>query len=177
VAVVHGHAVVLPDAEEGERRLSPGDVAVLAGPAPYTFADEPGTPAQIVIHPGERCTTPDGVELSGQLDLGVRTWGNSPTGSTTLLIGTYQLGNEIGQQLLRALPPLLVLRADAWDSPLLPLLGSEIGRDEPGQEAVLDRLLDLLLIAVLRAWFARPDAAAPAWYRAHGDAVVGARCG
>ena len=49
----------------------------------------------------------------------------------------------------------------------------EIGRDEPGQEAVLDRLLDLLLIAVLRAWFARPEAEAPGWYRAHGDPVVG----
>jgi AraC-like DNA-binding protein len=38
---------------------------------------------------------------------------------------------------------------------------------------VLDRLLDLLLIAVLRAWFARPDAEAPAWYRAYSDPVVG----
>ena len=38
---------------------------------------------------------------------------------------------------------------------------------------MLDRLLDLLLIAVLRAWFARPEAQAPGWYRAHGDPVVG----
>jgi AraC-like DNA-binding protein len=38
---------------------------------------------------------------------------------------------------------------------------------------VLDRLLDLLLIAVLRAWFSRPDAEAPAWYQAYGDPVVG----
>jgi AraC-like DNA-binding protein len=38
---------------------------------------------------------------------------------------------------------------------------------------VLDRLLDLLLIAALRAWFARPEAEPPAWYRAYGDPVVG----
>ena len=38
---------------------------------------------------------------------------------------------------------------------------------------MLDRLLDLLLIAVLRAWFARPEADAPGWYRAYGDPVVG----
>ena len=44
-------------------------------------------------------------------------------------------------------------------------------RDEPGQEVVLDRLLDLLVIAVLRAWFARADA--PPWYRAHSDPAVG----
>jgi AraC-like DNA-binding protein len=48
-----------------------------------------------------------------------------------------------------------------------------VQRDEPGQEAVLDRLLDLLLIATLRAWFAGPEAEAPSWYRAHSDPVVG----
>ncbi len=34
-------------------------------------------------------------------------------------------------------------------------------------------MLDLLLISVLRVWFERPEAEAPAWYRAHGDPVVG----
>jgi AraC-like DNA-binding protein len=52
-------------------------------------------------------------------------------------------------------------------------MADEIVKDDPGQEAVLDRLLDLLLIAVLRAWFARPEADTPAWYRAYGDPVVG----
>jgi len=63
--------------------------------------------------------------------------------------------------------------ADAWDSPLVPVLAEEIVKDEPGQEAVLDRLLDLLLVTVLRAWFARHQAEAPGWYRAQGDPVVG----
>lgn len=45
--------------------------------------------------------------------------------------------------------------------------------DEFDPAAVLDRLLDLLLIAALREWFARPGGKAPAWYRAHGDPVVG----
>jgi AraC-like DNA-binding protein len=106
-------------------------------------------------------------------ELGVRTWGNSPDGETVMLTGTYQLDGEVSRRLLRALPPLLVLAEDAWDCPLIPLLADEIVKDEPGQEAVLDRLLDLLLIAVLRAWFARPEADAPAWYRAHADPVVG----
>ncbi len=172
VAVVRGDAVLLP-AGAAAARLAAGDIAVLTGPAPYTFADDPATPTQIVIHPGNRSTTVDGTELCAELELGVRTWGNSATGSTTLLIGTYQLQSEIGRQLLRALPASLVLPADDWDSPLLPLLSLEIGRDEPGQEAVLDRLLDLLLIAVLRAWFAQPDGTAPAWYRAHADPIVG----
>jgi AraC-like DNA-binding protein len=107
------------------------------------------------------------------MHLGVRTWGNSLDGSAMMLVGTYQMRGEISGRLLGALPALLVLPADAWGSPLVPLLADEIGKDEPGQEVVLDRLLDLLLIAVLRAWFARPEAAAPAWYQAYSHPVVG----
>jgi AraC-like DNA-binding protein len=81
--------------------------------------------------------------------------------------------SEITQRLLTALPRWLVLSRDSWDSPLIPFLAEEIVRDEPGQEAVLDRLLDLLLVSVLRAWFARPEAEAPAWYRAYSDPIVG----
>jgi AraC-like DNA-binding protein len=172
VAMVRGHAWVLPD--RGERAcLQQSDVAVIRGPEPYTVADDPATPPQAIIAPGQRCTTLDGEELAEQWSLGVRTWGNSPEGATVMLTGTYQLRSEVSQRLLRALPALLVLRADEWDCPVVPLLTAEIGKDEPGQEAVLDRLLDVLLIAVLRAWFARPDAEAPDWYRAHADPVVG----
>ncbi len=172
VAVVRGGAWIVPTAAE-TMRLASGDVAILRGPDHYTVADEPATVPQVVIHPGQRCTTPEGEELTQMRDLGVRTWGSSPNGDTVLLTGTYQLDGEVSQRLLRKLGPLLVLRRDAWDSPLVSLLAEEIAKDEPGQEAVLDRLLDLLLIAVLRAWFSRPEAEAPAWYRAYGDPVVG----
>ncbi|WP_323185395.1 cupin domain-containing protein [Streptomyces sp. NBC_01214] len=52
------------------------------------------------------------------------------------------------------------------------LTALEIGRDDPGQQPVLDRLLDLLL-STLREWFARPEADPPGWYRALGDPVAG----
>lgn len=126
-----------------------------------------------MIHSGPRRTTPAGEELPDVTDLGVRTWGNSGDGSSIMLIGKYQGRGEISQRLLRALPPLLVLAKAQPSSPLVPLLAGEIVKDEPGQEVVLDRLLDLLLVAVLRAWFARPEAQAPTWYQAHSDPVVG----
>jgi AraC-like DNA-binding protein len=152
-------------------RLRAGDVAVVRGPDPYTLADSPGTPVQAVVHPGEISTTPDGAELCDVWGLGVRTWGANPDGSVVLLSGTYQLDGEVSRRLLSVLPPVLVVPPS--DLPLVPLLGDEISRDEPGQEAVLDRLLDLLLISVLRAWFCRPEAETPAWYSAHADPVVG----
>jgi AraC-like DNA-binding protein len=172
VAMVRGEAAVIPDGG-AVTTLRRGDVAIIRGPDPYTVADDPATPPQAIIQPGQRCTTPDGVEVAQMIDLGVRTWGNSPDGATVMLTGTYQLHGEVSDRLLRALPALLVLRDEDWDCPVIPLLAEEIVKDEPGQEAVLDRLLDLLLIAVLRAWFARPEAGAPGWYRAYGDPVVG----
>ncbi|HLV71215.1 MAG TPA: AraC family transcriptional regulator [Vulgatibacteraceae bacterium] len=155
------------------RRVSPGDIAIFRGPAPYTVADSPGTEPQIVIHPEQRCTAPDGTSLSGAMDLGVRAWGNDPDGPAVMLIGTYRMRGAVTRRLLAALPPLAIVRGEDFGSPLTRLLGEEVGRDEPGQEIVLDRLLDLLLIGALRAWFSRPDARAPGWYRAHGDPVVG----
>jgi AraC-like DNA-binding protein len=171
LALARGEAWVLRNGTPCLLRV--GDVAVVRGPDPYTVADHPATPMQAIIHPGQRCTTVSGEELVEQWSLGVRTWGNSRDGATVMLTGTYQLDGDVSQRLLRALPALVVVRARELDSPLVPLLAAEIGKDEQGQEAVLDRVLDLLLIAVLRAWFSRPDGHAPGWYRAHADPVVG----
>lgn len=172
VALVRGEASVLTDGGEAVR-LGLGDVAILRGPDHYTVADDPATQPQVIIHPGQRCTTTDGQELGQMKELGVRSWGNSREGATVMLTGTYQLDSEVSQRLLRALPTLLVVSEGAWESPLIALLSEEIVKDEPGQEAVLDRLLDVLLIAVLRAWLARAEANAPGWYRAYSDPVVG----
>ncbi|MDA0182742.1 AraC family transcriptional regulator [Solirubrobacter phytolaccae] len=167
ISVVRGAALIFGDGDE-PIRLEPGDVAVARGPRPYTIADATGTPVQAIVHPGQECKTPDGQELKLAWALGTRTWGNAADGAAVLMTGVYESAGEISSRLLRALPPLLVQRLD---SPLIALLADEIVKDEQGQEAVLDRLLDLILIAVLRAYFARPEA--PGWYRAYADPVVG----
>ena len=171
LAVVRGGAVVLAG-DGDEVRLRSGDACLLRGPDAYTVADAAATEPQVIVLPGQRCVTPEGREVVMRRH-GVRTWGNDPEGDTELLTGTYVLDGEVGGRLLRALPPLAVIGADALESPLIALLAEEIVRDAPGQEAVLDRLLDLLLIAALRAWLARDEAEAPGWYRAHADPVVG----
>ncbi|WP_433207374.1 AraC family transcriptional regulator [Dactylosporangium sp. CS-047395] len=171
-AVVRGAAHYVGD--DGETvAAGPGDVLVIRGPEPYTVAEPPGTAPQIVIHPGQRCTTPDGQDLAELMHLGVRTWGTDAEGPTLFLTGAYQLAGEVSRRLLTALPRVLVVRRAEWDTPLVALLADEIAKDRPGQEAVLDRLLDLMLITALRTFLARPASGAPGWYRAQSDPVVG----
>jgi AraC-like DNA-binding protein len=172
VAVVRGEAWLVPEGGDPVR-LGCGDVAVVRGPDPYVVADRPGRPPQAVIHPGQRCTDPQGRPLEAMRDLGVRTWGNSLDGATVLLTGTYQLESAVSRRLLAAVPGLAVVRAAEWDDPLVGYLAAEATRDLPGQEVMLDRLLDLLLVAALRRWMTRPDAPGRDWYRAQGDPVVG----
>ena len=172
VAVVRGEAWIVPDGATAER-LGPGDVAIVRGPDHYTVADRPETAPRVIIHPGQVCTTLAGAPLAQAMDLGVRTWGHDPGAETMMLTGTYESTGEISRRLLDALPRLLVLAADEWDSPLVSLLATEIVKDDPGQALVLDRLLDLLLIGVVRAWFSRSDRDAPAGFRTGADPVVG----
>ncbi|MFE7773446.1 cupin domain-containing protein [Streptomyces sp. NPDC057445] len=172
MCVTRGEAWIVPDTGDPVLLL-PGDVAIARGPDPYLAAGSPDTPPYALIGPGGRCATLQGEPLEQSMHLGVRTWGNAPDGATTMLIGTYQMDREVSRRLLDALPGLLHLPADRWNCPLMPVLDEEISRDEPGQSVVLDRVLDLLLIAAVRAWFSRPGAEPPAWYRAMGDPVVG----
>ncbi len=46
------------------------------------------------------------------------------------------------------------------------LLADLIRQDAPGQQVLLDRLLDVNLVFALRSWWAQAGEAAPGWYRA-----------
>ena len=172
VAMLRGEAWVMRG-DDPPTMLDAGDVAIIRGPDHYTVADTPDTPPQVLIHPNQRCTTIDGEDLYQAMDLGVRTWGNNPDGATKMVTGTYNLDSEVSRRLLQALPMLVHLRGDQWDSPLIPLLADEMVKDQPGQEVILDRLLDLLLMSAVRAWFARPESEAPGWYLAQSDPSIG----
>ncbi len=172
VAVVRGRLWVL--LEDGRRQaVEAGDVAVLSGADPYVVADDPSTAPIGVVGPDQVARTPDGIDLCDAMRLGVRTWGTGPAGGCVLLIGTYDRTDAVGRRLLDALPRLAVVRRHDWRSSLLDLLEQESMQDEPGQDAVVDRLLDLVLVSAVRAWLARSDTDTPVWYAAHTDPVVG----
>ncbi|ATG55935.1 AraC family transcriptional regulator [Brachybacterium ginsengisoli] len=90
-----------------------------------------------------------------------------------LLTATFPVSGRIADRLLGSLPPVVVVPVERQRSRALEMLEEELEEREPGRQAVLDRLLDIVLIRTLRDWFALEEVEAPAWYGASADPVVG----
>ncbi|WP_225728569.1 MULTISPECIES: AraC family transcriptional regulator [unclassified Nocardia] len=131
------------------QRIEVGEVAIVRGPDPFVFTDDPDR--------GDEPT-----DIAG--------WAaEQPTGDTVLLAGTYQVRRAVPARLLRVLPPLLTVPDGEDCAPLREYLEGQLAGGHPGRQIVLDRLLDWL-VCTLRDWF---DATAPAWYQALSDPVIG----
>ncbi|WOF23395.1 AraC family transcriptional regulator [Microbacterium betulae] len=179
VTMLRGDGWVVPDGASPVR-LRTGDIAILTGPRPFGVTSDPGEriPPLYVLTEAGTCTDGAGNVLPDEsILLGVRTCGTHLEAEHALLTGSFAATGRVADRLLNALPRLLVVPRERQRSAPLELLESEIGRDEPGQQAVLDRLLDLVLVGTLRDWFALPDASVPGWYRAAADPIVGPSLG
>jgi len=158
--------------DDGESaRIEPGGVALVRGPSPYLFSDAIGSTVQAIVGVGQNCVTVNGSALRVLPALGVRAWGSGEDASDVVITGTYERANDVSTRLLDALPRIAIVTPEQLGRPLLTLPSSEVKVDAIGQEAVLDRLLDLLLIAALRCWFASNHAVG--WAAAWADPVVG----
>jgi AraC-like DNA-binding protein len=147
------------------QRFLQGDLLLVRSDAPYRFVHEPGA-----------ATRPLADLLAGDGDGRVHALGGSGA-ETLLLCGAYTFEGFVCDTLLASLPPLVPLPAAAASrGPLrtaVALLADELVEEAPGQQTVLDRLLDLVLVYALRTWFSRPEAHAPGWYRALDDPAIG----
>ena len=149
-----------------------GDVAVVVGPGPYTISSAPALAPRVIVHRGDDCTTPDGRAVDEVPDLWCRP-GDGAASTAALLTGTYQVEGSVCDRVLRGLPPTLVVPSAALPFPTVDTIVAELGRSRSGRQAVLDRLLDLLLVSTLREWLDQPGSDPPPWHRARSDAVVG----
>ncbi|MEV0697172.1 AraC family transcriptional regulator [Saccharopolyspora sp. NPDC050389] len=173
VAALAGPASIRLDGAAEPVRIGAGDIALIGRTGGYTIADSPTTPPEFVIRGGKKYVVGGGEVAGDHQSLAPRTYGDGLPGATIMLRGAYELRGEMGDRLLDMLPPLAVVSAGPRTEAALDLLAAEVSRDEPGQDAVLHRLLDLVLVLALRAWCARPEAALPAWCRALADPAIG----
>lgn len=174
VTMLRGSGWIIPNQGKAVR-LANRDVALVSGPAPFTLTDNPhtNTEPRYIMYANDECRSITGAEISSDLQLGVRTCGDRINSPNTLITGTYQVYGRVSDRLLSAIPDVLVVPDQGQLIPLLDLAETEIGREDPGQQAVLDRLLDLLLLATLREWFAQPEGCPPPWYQAMSEPAVG----
>jgi AraC-like DNA-binding protein len=175
VAALGGQVSIrIDDADGTPYRLAAGDIALISGTSRYTIGDSPATQPEVVFQHGKPYFLETGEEVTVGPDLPARTCGDGGLpGATTMLWSAYQLRDGLSDRLLEMLPPVAIIPAGPRTRAVLDLLTTETGSDEPGQDAILARLLDLVLVVSLRAWWAKPDATPPAWYRALADASVG----
>lgn len=148
------------------RRLMPGDLVLLPGGARHQLRSDPGRPCEVFDHAAaQRALAND-----GRLDVG-----EGPV-HTRILCASYRQDSTVTAPLLSLLPPLISLPADP-ERPtdhILRLLSHEIGRARPGGPTVLDRLLDVLLIHIIRSWLVDADTSRlpPSWLAALRDPVI-----
>ncbi|GAA2207619.1 AraC family transcriptional regulator [Nonomuraea monospora] len=148
------------------RRLLPGDVVLLPTGSRHFLASDPGQRREPFDHAAAR----QALKAGGRLDVGA---GHR---RTRILCASYRQDPAVTTPLLGLLPPLVHLPADPagrLDS-LVRLLAYEIEQPRPGAEAVLDRLVDIVLVHVIRAWLDGPGAAdlTASWLSALHDPVI-----
>ncbi|MDR3665045.1 MAG: AraC family transcriptional regulator [Mycobacterium sp.] len=153
-AVTRGRAWLWREDVSEAIELIPGEIVLVRGGVPHHLAHEPGA----------ACLDPD--EFRRRLP----TAPMPEHGSTVFLCGAYRFAGDVTGGVIDALPPVLTL-SSAVDDPLrevISLLSRELAAVEAGQQTVLDRLLDVLLVLALRSDF-RNSPTAPRWYRAAAD--------
>lgn len=155
--------LVLPG-DVAPTRLRAGDTAIVRGPLSFSYVDgiddETDRPCTEVC----RADSAEVARLDPQ---------EAPEGASSLLVAEFPVHGAVGRRLLDALPPLLMVPADPSCEDILDYIAAEVIAGRPGQQVVLERLLEWVLVCTLRAWFDTPGCAAPPWYLAMADPLVG----
>jgi AraC-like DNA-binding protein len=128
-------------------RLMPGDVVLLPTNTPHALVSEVDgrTMSFGPLEKEARLTTDGDVLIHG------------PGARTRILCASYDYDHDVAHPLMSQLPPVLHVAADAPgdDGALratLELLALELGGRPPGSRAAVARLIDVMLIHVMRAW-------------------------
>jgi len=150
------------------QHLMPGDVVLLPTNTPHELVssadnrtdslarfetDTPRTPDSDMVIPG-------------------------PGAGTRVLCAAYDYDHEVAHPLMSQLPPVLYIPAgmpgdDGGVAATLRLLALELGGRPPGSRAAVGRLIDVMLIHVMRAWLRmQEDDATDGWLLALRDPVV-----
>jgi AraC-like DNA-binding protein len=149
--------------------LRPGELALVAHGAGHQLMSAPGlTTAKLFDL--ERDQVSERYEI-------LRHGGGGA--ACTAICGVVQFDNPAARQLVRLLPPLIIVSAwgsapqTEWIHSTLRLIADEARESRAGGETVITRLADILVIQAIRAWIARDPAAKTGWLGALQDQQIG----
>ena len=148
-------------------QLMPGDVFLLPAGVRHELSSEPEADCMpFDASTKERLMTPE-----GDLVLG------SSGAATTFVCAAFDYDLDIAEPLMSRLPPLIHVPADPVNgrdiAVIVELLAMEVGARRPGARAAVARLIDTLLIAVIRGWLEREGGdESPSWLRALRDPAI-----
>ena len=149
--------------------LMPGDVVLLPTGAEHAIASDPDQRLERFDH----AAAEQAMATGGRL-----TVGDGPS-HTRILCASYRHDPTVMAPLLGLLSTVVHVRPAADSEPidsLVRLLAREINTPSAGATVVLDRLLDVVLVHILRSWLDTPEAEhMPAsWLRALRDPITAA---
>lgn len=166
--VVRG-TCTLVDSSGREHRLAQGDVVVLPHGTGHSAVDAPGSNTPVVFDlPHEYISRQYAILRHGE--------GGE---HSTVICGLVRLSHPAGRALIDLLPEVIRIEGHAatsewpWMPTLLGLMASETRSPQPGGEAVVTRLCDILIIQTIRHWIQTAPEARSGWLGALRDPAIG----
>lgn len=147
-------------------KLMPGDVVLLPAGAEHILSSTPRGQARAF----DRVAKERLMSQTGDLDLG------GLGIETRFLCASYTYDHDVAQPLMALLPNVLHLSVDNYSGtpiePTLRLLAHEVRGADHGSRAIVNRLIDVLLVHVLRIWLTEHTDESPSWLHALRDSEV-----
>jgi AraC-like DNA-binding protein len=151
--LLHGSCWLLPPGGAAPIRLAAGDVVFRPHGRAHALAGSPDTvPAP--------CTPEQGPPPSGE--------------EVVMLCGAYEIDPARAHPLVGDLPEVMHLAPTKELRAAVGLLAAEVAHPGLGTDAAVPALLDVLLLYLLRRWYAGRPAATTGWAAALNDPVTGA---
>lgn len=165
--VTLGHAV-LESGEDEPVELRPGDFALVPHGEGHRLLSEPSASAPGILELARE-------QVSDRYEILRHGGGGAPTG---LICGAVRFDHPAAANLVAALPATIHTQAThapqaEWMQSTLRLMASEAQALQPGGEAVITRLADILVVQSIRSWLETDGAAESGWLRALRDRQIG----
>jgi AraC-like DNA-binding protein len=166
--VVTDGRVLLETGDSHARWLQPGDLALVPHGEGHRLRSEPGVPVPGILEL-EREQPSDRYEI-------LRHGGSGAP--TTLICGAVRFDHPAARNLVGILPDTILIEASdtpraSWMQSVFRLMAVEAREFQPGGEAVITRLADILVIQAIRAWIDTAPAAQTGWLGALQDRQIG----